>query len=186
MDSRHKTPPENVGAETVSTPSGIEPDVISDPERKRLRILQENLKAILKQPKAAWGVLAFIVLYTIFAINFLGTGCFFASTIGIPCIGCGGTRAAFALMHGELRESLHFHPLLLPAVIIFAAYFGLLLFKGNAAANKLNKAMLVFTVAAVILYIVRMILYFPNAEPMTYNFDSILGRIIIWIKNIMT
>ena len=43
--------------------------------------------------------------------------CAFDSLLHIPCLGCGATRALSALMHGELLESLRWHP----AVAFFAA-----------------------------------------------------------------
>ncbi len=43
--------------------------------------------------------------------------CAFDSLLHIPCLGCGATRALSALMHGDLPESLRWHP----AVAFFAA-----------------------------------------------------------------
>lgn len=37
--------------------------------------------------------------------------CPMASTFGIPCPGCGLTRATLALARGQLHEALHLHPL---------------------------------------------------------------------------
>jgi hypothetical protein len=37
--------------------------------------------------------------------------CPMASVLGLPCPGCGLTRATFALVRGDLREALHLHPL---------------------------------------------------------------------------
>jgi Mn2+/Fe2+ NRAMP family transporter len=101
-------------------------------------------------------------------------------------MGCGGTRAAFALMHGDIRESFHFHPLFIPTVILFGTYFAVLLFKGKAAAKKLDKFLIIFLAAAFILYIVRMILFFPHTEPMVYNFDSVAGRLFLFFKNLFS
>ena len=47
--------------------------------------------------------------------------CTFKSMLGIPCMGCGCTRATLNLLHGDLVEALTFSPMI---VII---YFGLLL-----------------------------------------------------------
>jgi len=43
-------------------------------------------------------------------------GCFFYQMTGLPCPLCGGTRAASALMHGNLARAMHLNPLALPAV----------------------------------------------------------------------
>jgi hypothetical protein len=145
-------------------------------------VVKENAETILKELKSSWGVLVIMIVYVIFASFFLGTGCLFSSTTGFPCIGCGGTRAGLALLHGNIIESLRLHPLFIPAVILFGAYFTIFFFKGKTAAKKLDKALIIFTIAAVILFIIRMILFFPHTEPMIYNFDSVAGRIFLWIK----
>ncbi len=44
-------------------------------------------------------------------------GCFFKSTFGIDCPGCGMTRAFFALLKGDLMGSLAYNPGLIPFLI---------------------------------------------------------------------
>lgn len=55
----------------------------------------------------------------------LGYHCPFHLITGLPCVGCGGTRALVALTHGELGAALALNPLavLLAAVfLLFVAY----------------------------------------------------------------
>lgn len=55
---------------------------------------------------AAW------LLYRFFLEAFLPEApCFFSEIVGIYCPGCGGTRAAEALLHGRLLQALWYHPL---------------------------------------------------------------------------
>lgn len=44
--------------------------------------------------------------------------CFFSNVWGIYCPGCGGTRAAIALVHGQLLKSFWYHPLVPYSAII--------------------------------------------------------------------
>lgn len=44
--------------------------------------------------------------------------CFFSNVWGIYCPGCGGTRAAAALVRGQLIKSFWYHPLVPYSVII--------------------------------------------------------------------
>ncbi len=49
--------------------------------------------------------------------------CPMASSFGVPCPGCGLTRATLALLHGDVHGALHFHPLvwlLTPLFVLFA------------------------------------------------------------------
>ena len=48
-------------------------------------------------------------------------GCFFKSTFGIDCPGCGMTRAFFALLRGDLMGSLAYNPGLIPFLLTVIA-----------------------------------------------------------------
>ena len=47
--------------------------------------------------------------------------CLFHEWTGLYCPGCGGTRALYALLHGDLKTSLHENLLLIPAGLTAAA-----------------------------------------------------------------
>ena len=47
--------------------------------------------------------------------------CLFHEWTGLYCPGCGGTRALYALLHGDLKTSLHENLLLIPAALTAAA-----------------------------------------------------------------
>ena len=48
--------------------------------------------------------------------------CPFKMATGLPCPGCGLTRASVAFLHGDLSASFHFHPLGAPIVIALALF----------------------------------------------------------------
>jgi hypothetical protein len=52
------------------------------------------------------------------------TFCPTAGLFGVPCPGCGLTRAALAAAHGHFAEALHWHPLVFLVVPVFGAYLG--------------------------------------------------------------
>lgn len=71
-------------------------------------------------------VAAFALLASLFAlaVTLDFPLCPLASAFGIPCPGCGLTRATLALLRGDLRSALHFHPLvwlLTPLFTLFMA-----------------------------------------------------------------
>jgi hypothetical protein len=64
-----------------------------------------------------------------------------AGVLGIPCPGCGLTRATLALAHGDLRGALHLHPLVLPIAPLFVGALLLAAWsyvRGSRASSKPN------------------------------------------------
>lgn len=45
------------------------------------------------------------------------TTCLVKIVFGVPCPGCGMTRASLRLLHGDVVGSLRFHPVALPAAV---------------------------------------------------------------------
>ena len=69
------------------------------------------------------GVLAAFVLaldaWTPFRLEGFTWPCSIYRTTGLYCGGCGGTRAVFALLKGNIRLSLYYHPLILYLAICY-------------------------------------------------------------------
>ena len=103
-----------------------------------------------------------------------GTLCFTRTMTGLPCPGCGLTTAAKSLLHGELRAAFAYHPLW-PGVVAVAL---VCLFRnkvGICGRLHRNKYFYLSIVAAfVLLFVVRLVLYFPNGPyPMVITDHSL-------------
>src|SRR5690606_38289859 len=48
--------------------------------------------------------------------------CSFRKAFGIPCLGCGGTRAVRAFVDGRLVDAVRFHPAAIAAIFASAAW----------------------------------------------------------------
>lgn len=140
-------------------------------------IAKNKLKRTLRSAQRAWWVLLIIVAYMLLAWRFLGTSCLFASITGVPCMGCGTTRAFTSLLHGDIAGSLHYHPLLIPGIIAAFAYFAIWLFC-ERKPRWLEKSLIVLVVVVICVYALRMLLMFPNDEPMTFNSNAMLPRVV--------
>ena len=97
--------------------------------------------------------------------------CLIYNTTGIPCPSCGMTRAFLYLAKLNFAEAFHYHPLFLLVPVLFYSYL-----KGN------RKLLIAICLIFVIVWIIRMVLYFPGVEPMNYNSSSIFGIIINYFK----
>jgi hypothetical protein len=82
--------------------------------------------SLLEDRKIATGICAAAILHlgcTAFGLS--GWPCPLLSAVGVPCPGCGLTRAGLALLRGEFGEAFRLHafaPVLLGAfVLLFAA-----------------------------------------------------------------
>lgn len=54
-------------------------------------------------------------------IPFSALRCGFHATTGLPCVFCGGTRAAHALLRGNVRQALYLNALAFPVLFALAA-----------------------------------------------------------------
>lgn len=118
-----------------------------------------------------------------------GASCPIRILFGIPCPGCGMTRALWLLCKGKVAESIQMHPMVLP--LLFGLGVGLVkrygrMQKGRenteSRENSKNRDMkkreamrflagylAVWAVLCVLVYLVRMYLLFPYTPPMVYE-----------------
>ncbi len=141
-------------------------------------------------------VILVLLLFLLVLLEVLGTSCFFASILGIPCPGCGSSRAFLLLLQGQFGQAIRMHPLILVSLTILIAV-PLYFFWAWQARKKdedwqpplspRTARILLFSLAGLYLlvYLVRMILYFPHEEPMCYREDSLWGRLILLIRHFL-
>lgn len=125
------------------------------------------------------GVKSFFTIFSIsIFILLFNTKCIFKSIIGVPCPGCGLTRAWISFIKGNISEAFYWHPLFLmiPALAILI----LLYFKGSFIKYRRYILIAIVTIVGlyIIVYIVRMVILFPSVEPLDYNRQSFINRLI--------
>lgn len=110
---------------------------------------------------------------------FTGTMCWVQATSGFPCPGCGSTRAAFALLEGDIAGALVWHPLIL---LSFAVMPYLAVRHSVFSHKKVSNAEKYIFIGIGVLYIgvfaVRMIMFFPHTPPMVMYDNTVLRRLM--------
>ncbi len=147
---------------------------------KRINTLKIKIRRMILEYRTP--VLA-MSAFVIFSILLTGSTCVMRTITGLPCPGCGLTRATFALFKFNIPAAIHFNPavfLVWPVMIVF---FLLMIFK-KINIKKYTPLFIITGVCMCVIYAIRMILYFPEVEPMIYDYHSVFGRIFIFIKSI--
>ena len=112
-----------------------------------------------------------------------GTICVFASTTGIPCPGCGLTRAVVHALRGDLPGAFQMHPLFWLGPLLLA---GLPIIAWRSPGFLRTRLFRMASIAVIfmffLVYVIRMATEFPGAAPMAYNMDSYVGHLIRWVS----
>ncbi len=66
---------------------------------------------------------AFIIYINFYYAPEQATECTMKMLFGIPCPGCGGTRAIMALLKGKILTSIYYHALVPYSVVIYGVFF---------------------------------------------------------------
>lgn len=120
------------------------------------------------------------IIGLLFNFIFKRSGCLFLNITGIPCPSCGMTRAYVSLFKGDLSQAFYYHPLfLMPIAVIFIT-------QDRIMANKklFNGLIVSLIILLFIVYIIRMILLFPEKEPLTFFSGAVLPSFYRFIKSL--
>lgn len=140
---------------------------------------------MLKLKKAASRICADIKAYywvgIIFLLYFWGAnflfGVFCPQLIltGIPCAGCGLTRAACCLMRGQVRQAAQINPSIFP-VAFFLLYCGYFRYVKGKKINKSGRILALLVAVMLVIYGCRMYCYFPDREPYIYYENNVMAE----------
>ena len=122
-----------------------------------------------------WGgkLIVLGICIAVLLLSLLGAiPCLWRTTFGIPCPGCGMSRAYQALLNGDFLLAWQQHPLfwLVPLVV------GICIFKKGAWQSLWLWGVVGGLMIGV--YLVRMRLLFPHTPPMDYSVENLLQVII--------
>lgn len=147
--------------------------------------IKTHLKAIadrvLGDIKNCYIAIIFIVAYNIIVRAVFHAFCPFLITTGFPCAGCGMTRAIFHLLTGSFARAMSLNPAA-PLWVIFIIWF---VYKRYIKGVTPRSTMLwlgIVSAVAFLIYIYRMINYFPSDPPLVYYRNNLLARLINMLR----
>jgi len=138
---------------------------------------RDILSRVIRDLKYLLPGLAGAAAYIIFMEYFFHAVCLSRVLVGLPCPGCGLTRAGVLFLQGRFAESFRMHPLFLmvPAGILLGLYERYL---STRPRHYFTAYLVVTLVLLILLYIVRMKLCFPHTAPMNYDPDNVLTHML--------
>lgn len=99
---------------------------------------------------------------------------------GLPCPGCGLSRAVWFLLTGQFARSFAMHPLAV-CWLLLTAYFAVNRYvTGRGITKPFLSAFLIVCMATLVLYGYRMLRFFPDRPPMSYTGHNLMER---WIPD---
>ena len=92
---------------------------------------------------------------------------------GLPCPGCGMTRAALLFFKGKWNTAWQMHPFFF-VLLVLAAVAAAFRYGAGRSMPGFKRIVPAVLILSILFYVYRMIRYFPGQEPMTYSSHNIL------------
>ncbi len=125
------------------------------------------------------GILAFAGIFLLFIVLF-GDVCPSQLLLGMPCPGCGLTRAGLLVLQLKFAQAWQMHPFIY-AWMVLAAYVVLQRYIRGKKITGLIAMIICITIAMFLFYVYRMYMFYPNVEPMVQKEEYLLRRLAGWL-----
>lgn len=131
---------------------------------------------IVKDLKRYWIAIIIFVIYNVVIRTVFHAFCPFWIIYGLPCPGCGITRAAIYLLSGQVVRAYNLNPAIFAwaPLIVYGFISRYILGKKIRYGNML---LIVVCVITLLMYGYRMVFIFPSNPPLTYNYHCIMKNI---------
>lgn len=124
-----------------------------------------------------WAIIA-VIAYFVLSQKFWDSVCPMVYITGFPCPSCGLTRAGLAVLHLDFAKAWNMHPFIYPIGFWIAAAAYQRYFQGRyKLSSRLKTAGGILIIGLILFYIYRIYVYFPDKQPMTYNYNNLLYHI---------
>ncbi len=142
-----------------------------------MRQIRKIVSRIVGDLKGIALAFALFLLYYLMMNAVFHAFCPLLAATGIPCAGCGLTRAVIFLSRGEIGRALSINPSLF-LILLFLLYCGYFRYIKGEKVKGFSVALGVLVTGMLMVYGYRMYLYFPDKAPCVYKYDNLASR---WI-----
>ena len=132
---------------------------------------------IWKDIRAYWGFALLFAAYDILMHVVFDAFCPLVIVTGLPCPGCGMTRAIFFFATGQFARGWQMNPLGI-LWLLLAVWFGVMRYGLGKKAKGVLQAGGVLVCLMVLLYAVRMYREFPGNPPVSYTPGNLLEQLV--------
>ena len=129
------------------------------------------------------GILVFAVYYAAVHLVF-GAFCPMVMFTGLPCAGCGMTRAVFFLLAGQWERSWRMHPMA-AFVLLFLGYCMVMRYGLGRRIKGFKSCVAVLCLGLLGVYVYRMAVLFPNRPPYVYTAGNFLEKRFPFYREIL-
>ncbi len=148
--------------------------------------IKKNLKTGLLQLKQDimdyYKVTLIIIVYIIITNLLFGSVCALVITTGVPCPACGLTRAGVSLLTLQFVDAWDYNCVIY-LIVPFILYVIVCRYILQCKCRGMVLGLCAITICLFVLYIYRMLRFFPDISPMVYNKRSLLYQFIQWLSN---
>lgn len=136
--------------------------------------MKEIRNRIWKDLKDFWPAILLFAIYNVAVRTLFNAFCPFLILTGFPCAGCGMTRAVFYILTGRIARGMHLNPAA-PLWIAFIVWFFWNRYVCGIHKRRTTLWLGLVCAITLIIYIYRIVNYFPGDPPMVYYKRNIMN-----------
>lgn len=152
--------------------------------RTAVEIIKDAFRLAWRDWKNIWPALAVFAGCFLIGRKFLYSLCPSVVLTGIPCPGCGLTRAMLSILQGKFADAWFLHPFSY-AILFFVCFFCVRRYLLQKETKSLLKWLGLILAGMILFYIYRMIRYFPGEPPMSYYYGSLGYRVFALLRKVI-
>lgn len=138
-------------------------------------------KRLIKDIKTFYPAGIAFFLYNLIVRNIFHAYCPFLIFTGVPCAGCGMTRAVFYILTGQIKRGMELNPAA-PMWILFLICFFVERYVRGRAPKYIKVMLAMIVLITFVIYLYRMINFFPGNPPLVFYRNNIISRFLRRLK----